>query len=98
MTAQKRRERTFTVDRTRAGSRCLSAAQPLTCSAHAEQVDDEHERLAGRDGAAGAAVAVPQLRGDGQPPAAAHPHAGHAAVPAGDDLAGAEAEAERLAT
>jgi len=65
-------------------------------SADVEQVDDEDERLARLDDAAGAAVAVAQVRRDGQLPAAADAHPGHAPVPAGDDLPPAQPEAERV--
>ena len=44
-----------------------------------------------------AAVAVAEVRRDDEPAAAADLHARHALVPAGDDLAGAERERERLA-
>ena len=50
--------------------------------AHAEQVDDEDERLVGADDAAGAALAVGQVRRDRDAPPAADLHAGHALVPA----------------
>ena len=62
-----------------------------------DEVDDEDERLARLDRAAGAAVAVGQVRGDGEPAAAADLHADDALVPAADDLADAEAEVQRRA-
>ena len=43
------------------------------------------------------AVAVPEVRRDDQPAAAADLHALHALVPAGDDLADTEAEVQRCA-
>src|ERR1039458_1730004 len=61
------------------------------------QVADEDEGLARRDGVAGAPVTVGQVRGDDQLTAAADPHALHALVPAGDDLAHAELELQRSA-
>ena len=64
-------------------------------SADPEQVDDEDQRLAGLDDAAGAAVAVAEVGRDHELPATADLHALHALVPAGDDLADAEPELER---
>ena len=61
------------------------------------QVDDEHERLVGPDHAAGALAAVGLARRDHDAAPAADLHAGHALVPALDDLAAAEPEAERVA-
>src|SRR5947209_2573258 len=62
-----------------------------------EQVDHEDERLVRRDDTAGAARAVRHRRRDGQLAAAADFHPLHAGVPAGDHLALAELELERLA-
>src|SRR5690606_13470398 len=59
--------------------------------------DDEDEGLAALDDPAGAGGAVAEVRRDRDPAAAADLHAGHALVPALDDLAGPEAEAERVA-
>ena len=59
-----------------------SLAQRLDGSADAEQVDHEDQRLAGLDDAAGAAVAVPEVRRDDELAAAADLHALHALVPA----------------
>ena len=67
------------------------------CSAHVHEVDDEDQRLAGLDRATGAAVAVAEVRRDGEPAAAADLHALDALVPAGDDHADAEAEVQRRA-
>ena len=66
-------------------------------SADVEQVHHEDQGLAGLDDAAGATVAVPEVRRDHQLAPAADLHALHARVPAGDDLADAEAERQRLA-
>src|SRR5690606_30400971 len=66
-------------------------------SADLDQVDDEDQGLPRLDHIAGAAVAVGQVRRDGELAAAADPHPQDALVPAGDDLADAELEAERLA-
>src|SRR3954470_5274316 len=66
-------------------------------SVDADQVDDEDEGLARLDDAARAAVAVSEVRRDDELAAAADLHARDALVPAGDDLAGAEAEPQRLA-
>ena len=63
----------------------------------AEQVHHEDQRLAGLDDAAGAAVAVAEVRRDDELAAAADLHAGDTLVPAGDDLADAETERQRLA-
>src|SRR4051812_22997391 len=65
--------------------------------AHAHEVHDEDERLVGTDDAAGAALAVGQVRRDRDAPPAADLHPGHALVPAGDDLALAELELEGVA-
>src|SRR5581483_7431614 len=64
-------------------------------SANAEQVHHEDQRLARLDDRRGAAVAVGEVRRDGQLTAAADLHPGHAAVPARDDPALAERELER---
>src|SRR5262249_23979255 len=61
-----------------------------------EQLDVELERGVGWD-RPHLLVAVGQGRRDGQPALAAHLHSRHALVPAGDDLAHPDAEAERLA-
>src|ERR1700710_591646 len=66
-------------------------------SAHADEIDDEDQGLVGTDDAARAALAVGEHGRDGDAPAAAHAHPGHALVPARDDLALAEAELERAA-
>src|SRR5687768_7747092 len=66
-------------------------------SADAEQIDDEDQGLAALDDAAGAALAVAEVRRDGDLAAAAELHAGHALVPARDDLTGAQAEPEGVA-
>ena len=62
----------------------VSDSGPLNqkVSATLDQVDDEDQRLARLDHAAGAAVPVGQVRRDDQLPAAADLHAGHARVPA----------------
>src|SRR5581483_7544419 len=57
----------------------------------------EDERLAGLDRAAGAPVAIAQVRRDDELAPTADLHAGHALVPARDDPAAAEREAEGLA-
>ena len=59
----------------------------LRASAHREQLDLEDQRGLGRDDAGVAAHAVAELGWDGQLALAAHLHAGHALVPALDDLA-----------
>src|SRR5260370_25603120 len=64
-------------------------------SADPEQLDLEDQRGAGRDDAARAAVAVPQVRGDDQLALAAHLHGDDALVPALDDAALAHRELER---
>src|SRR3954466_10163343 len=61
-----------------------------------QRVDDEDERLAGRDHAAGAAVAVAHVGRDHEQPAAAGAHPLDAVVPARDHAPGADGEAERL--
>src|SRR5579859_1553783 len=66
-------------------------------SVHRDQVDDEDERLVGTDDAAGTAFAICQHRRDRDPASSADVHAGHALVPAGDDLPLAELELERVA-
>src|SRR3954471_1109039 len=63
----------------------------------AEQVDHEDQRLAGLDRRGRALVAVGEVGGDGQLAAAADLHALHALVPALDDPAATQREAERLA-
>src|SRR5690606_23065921 len=65
-------------------------------SAHVHEVDDEDERLAALDRAAGATVAVAQVRRDGDLAPAADLHAEQALVPALDDLADTDREVERL--
>ena len=57
-----------------------------------DQVADEDQGLPRLDRAAGAAVAVAEVRRDDQLAPAADLHALHALVPAGDDLADAELE------
>src|SRR5205085_12462904 len=52
--------------------------------------------LVGRDHATGARGAVAEIRRDGKAALAADLHPGDAAVPSGDDLAGAELELEGL--
>ena len=61
------------------------------------EVADEDEGLPRLDRAGGAAVAVGEAGRDDELAAAADLHALHALVPAGDDLADAELEAQRLA-
>src|SRR4051812_41726641 len=65
-------------------------------SGDVDQVDDEDQGLAALDRRAGPPVAVAQVRRDDDLAAAADPHAQQALVPAGDDLADAELEAQRL--
>src|SRR5208282_4860555 len=65
---------------------------------HADQIDVENQRGAGRDVAAGAACAIAQVRRNDQRAFAADMHGGEAFVPALDDLALAEREGKRLAT
>ena len=66
--------------------------------AHRDQVDDEHQVLVGADALRRAAVlAVGLGGGDDDLAALAHLHAGHAGLEAGDQLALAEADRERLA-
>src|SRR5581483_3655008 len=83
----------------RMASMCAGPSRLLCAlpSLRAEQLDVEDQAGVGRDHAAGAADAVAQLGGDQQAALAAHAHRGHALVPAGDHLAGAEGEGERLA-
>src|SRR5262245_64087141 len=64
---------------------------------HGEELDLEDERGAGRDDAAGAALAVAQVRGNDQLALAAHLHGAHAFVPALDHSPLADREHERLA-
>src|SRR5690606_25289531 len=71
--------------------RCWSAL------VHRHQVAHEDQGLAGGDDRRGAAVAVGEVGGDLEAATAADLHALHALVPAGDDLADAELEAQRLA-
>jgi hypothetical protein len=66
-------------------------------SGDAEQVDHEHQRLAGSDDTARAAAAVTELGRDGEPPPTTDLHPGHTLVPAGDDHLRAEAEREGVA-
>src|SRR3954467_2692989 len=66
-------------------------------SAHVVEVDDEDEGLAGGDGGAGTALAVGEVRRDGQLAPAAHLHPLDPLVPAGDDHADTQAEVERVA-
>ena len=66
-------------------------------SAHAEQVHDEDEGLATLDDTAGAALSVAEVRRDGDLASTTELHAGHALVPARDDLAGAQPEPEAVA-
>src|SRR4051794_4537387 len=61
-----------------------------------DEVDDEHERLVGLDGAARPAAAVTQVRRDGELAPATHLHSQNSLVPAGDDLTAAEPETERV--
>src|SRR6516164_5835489 len=64
---------------------------------HLQQVDVEDQGGVGRDRSpAGTARAVAELRWDDQRALAADLHAGHALVPTGDDLLGAERELEGL--
>src|SRR3954454_7293924 len=84
------------------GCRSANRAMPVRvragASAHAEQVHHEHEGLAAADRAAGALLAVTEVRRDRDAAPSAHPHAGHPAVPAPDHLAGTEPEHERVAS
>src|SRR3954454_15578514 len=64
----------------------------------AEQVDHEDQGLTGLDRRRRALVAVGEVGGDGQLAPGADPHALHALVPALDDPAAAQREAERLTT
>ncbi len=66
-------------------------------SAHADEVDDEDERLVGADDAARAALAVGEVGRDRDAAAPTDFHAGHSLVPARDDLPLAEAELEGVA-
>src|SRR5699024_12400304 len=70
-----------------------------SCSAlvHRHQVAHEDQRLFRREHRRGALGAVAERAGDVETAAAADLHALHALVPAGDDLAHAEPEAQRLA-
>src|SRR4051812_32608252 len=78
------------------GSPMTGRGSCLHRSTQAEKVDHEHESFVRADDPARAALAVGQSRGDHDAPAAADAHAGHAVVPALDDLALAEAEGERV--
>src|SRR4051794_36462533 len=60
-----------------------ATAEPLGLP-HADEVDHEDEGRARLDHTTGAALAVGLVRRDGQPTAAADPHAGDALVPALD--------------
>src|SRR5580765_7568792 len=64
---------------------------------HLVELDLEHERGVRRDDAARPGCAVTHLGRDRELALAADSHALHPLVPAGDDLAGAETELERLA-
>src|SRR3712207_6805304 len=66
-------------------------------SADTHEVDDEHERGAGLDDAARAALAVGLVRGDGEPAPSADLHPDDPLVPALDDHAHADAELQRVA-
>src|SRR5579885_1722038 len=74
---------------------CSSVA-PFLYSLHVKQLHLEGQLRVGRDLAHGA-VAVGQVRRDDQLALAANLHAGHALVPALDDLAATEPEREGLA-
>src|SRR3712207_6343235 len=74
--------------------RC-AARQACAVSADVDQVDDEDERGPAGD-RAGALLAVAELAGDGDHPAATLLHAGDALVEAGDDPARAERDRQRL--
>src|SRR4051794_12955928 len=65
-------------------------------SADAEQLDVEHQRRVRRDHTAGAAAAVAERRRNDERALAADLHAGDPLIPAGDHLAAAEHERERL--
>src|SRR3954447_20958385 len=65
-------------------------------SADAEQLDVEHQRRVRRDHTAGAAAAIAERRRNDERALAADLHAGDALIPAGDHLAAAEHERERL--
>src|SRR4051794_5118041 len=82
------------VPRGRAGH---AAASRGSVSSHADEVHHEDEGGAGLDDAAGAALAVRLVRGDGQPATAADLHAGDALVPALDDHADTQPELQRVA-
>src|SRR3954453_909991 len=66
-------------------------------SAYVDQVDHEDQRLVGPDDATRAALAVGEVRRGRDAGAATDLHARDALVPAGDHLAAAEAELERVA-
>src|SRR6185369_1068759 len=68
-----------------------------SCLANLEELDFEQQRGVRRNDPAGAARAVAELGRDGELALAADLHAGHALVPALDDVALAEREHERLA-
>src|SRR5215471_14933610 len=64
---------------------------------HLQELDVEDQGGVGRDRPGRAAGAIAELWRDRQSPLAADLHAGHALVPAGDDLLGTERKLERLA-
>jgi hypothetical protein len=66
-------------------------------TADIEQLDIEHQRRAGRNRADPAVAVAVVRRINDQRALAADLHAGHAFIPAADDLAGAEREGERFA-
>src|SRR3954468_20662278 len=82
----------------RPARRACGARRPRSArrSAHTDEVHDEHQRLVGADDSAGTALAIGQLRRERDLAPAAPPHPRHALVPAGDDLALAELELERV--
>src|SRR6218665_8854 len=69
----------------------------LSCRSDGQQLHFEQQRRVRRNHAAGAAGAVAERRGDHQHAGAADLHALHAFVPALDDLATGQVEAERVA-
>src|SRR5438477_9545381 len=79
---------------TACASRCGAASGRL---ADLQEIDDEHERLAGLDVPARTAIAVAEPRWDGEPAAAADLHPRDALIPALDDPTRAELERERAA-
>src|SRR4051794_14346400 len=62
-----------------------------------QELDVEDERRVWRNGAAGAALAVAELRRNDERPLSTDLHAGDTLIPAADDRARTEAEFERLA-